>query len=970
MKTPLSTLAGAAVLLVSSSISATATVTWLQADLDGTQAATASLGTGKGIISYDDATGQLSWNIAWKGLNGTPTDMHFHGPADPGVSAAVQLSIPFATNPAVSTATITPAQATDLLAGKWYVNLHTTTDGGGEIRGQVLPALTNYWPLEEGTGITAANSVAGGTAASLNGGTSWAIDGTRGNVLGFDGAAGTYADATRIGPVGVSQDFTWSFWSNADGLQPVNNDVILGNRFPNEGWCKFTPNAFEYRDIGATFNTNLNYPDFTTNAWVHNVVVKRGALFTYFRNGVALVNGIANGTMPALTPLYLGGDPAATGEGWQGLMDDVALWRSALPLASVRGLAGGTMTPLTAPLTDTLPVMVPLFSDDFSGDLAKWTATNRGLENNAAAGYDAPSVVGGAAVLGGTTTSQYWFGSSLESVQTFDSRLITEVSVKRVSLNGSGSAYRSSVWILGDNAHYLHLSQNVNEGGWSYNARDDGGLGTLGATGAGNNLALLDSLDGDSGEHAIMLRTRPGLAAGSVNVEMIVDGQLVATHGFTSFPDTFRVVLTGQARATNDFVSASFDDVTVRREFVQNLPPVFASPMVTGPAAGAGSAYSFSMASQASDPENGALTFSLLSGPAWATITAGGVIGGTPQVADTGVAALRVRVTDVGGETAEANVQLRVEGPAPTADLYGRWPLNDGSGTTVRNVSGPAEAGNLLNDQTGGLGANGEAWVVDPECGMVLSFNGDDGSGAFVTVGAPPATGSLPVFGLEGDFTLTCRVKSDQAPNNDIVIGNRYDASNADFTPRQFVKLTTSQFEWHWNGIGENADFADMPQATWVHHTVVKDGTALFYYRNGVLTDLRTVTGAPDMSLPLFFGGQGVENWRGYLSDVRLYSVALNQSQITGIAADKALPLPPGSLVVSSVSMDAQRRVDLTWNALPNSVYSVFASTDLNTWMQVTSGLTTTSYQVQPGGNPNTAAAARVYFQIRAFPAP
>ena len=41
-------------------------------------------------------------------------------------------------NPAVGSATISASQETDLLAGLWYVNVHSTAFGGGEIRGQVL----------------------------------------------------------------------------------------------------------------------------------------------------------------------------------------------------------------------------------------------------------------------------------------------------------------------------------------------------------------------------------------------------------------------------------------------------------------------------------------------------------------------------------------------------------------------------------------------------------------------------------------------------------------------------------------------------------------------------------------------------------------------------------------------------------------------------------------------------------------
>ena len=41
------------------------------------------------------------------------------------------------TSPAKGNATLTEAQAADLIAGRWYVNVHTAANRGGEIRGQV-----------------------------------------------------------------------------------------------------------------------------------------------------------------------------------------------------------------------------------------------------------------------------------------------------------------------------------------------------------------------------------------------------------------------------------------------------------------------------------------------------------------------------------------------------------------------------------------------------------------------------------------------------------------------------------------------------------------------------------------------------------------------------------------------------------------------------------------------------------------
>ena len=40
-------------------------------------------------------------------------------------------------SPVEGSATLTDAQAADLMAGKYYINIHTAANPGGEIRGQV-----------------------------------------------------------------------------------------------------------------------------------------------------------------------------------------------------------------------------------------------------------------------------------------------------------------------------------------------------------------------------------------------------------------------------------------------------------------------------------------------------------------------------------------------------------------------------------------------------------------------------------------------------------------------------------------------------------------------------------------------------------------------------------------------------------------------------------------------------------------
>jgi hypothetical protein len=97
-----------------------------------------SAGKGEADIDYDAATKKLSWKLTYSGLTGPATAAHFHGPAEAGKNAGVAVAIPNATSsPTEGSATLTDAQAADLMAGKYYVNIHTTANPGGEIRGQV-----------------------------------------------------------------------------------------------------------------------------------------------------------------------------------------------------------------------------------------------------------------------------------------------------------------------------------------------------------------------------------------------------------------------------------------------------------------------------------------------------------------------------------------------------------------------------------------------------------------------------------------------------------------------------------------------------------------------------------------------------------------------------------------------------------------------------------------------------------------
>jgi hypothetical protein len=114
---------------------------------------------GSGIL-FDNVANSLAIQIAWgsgngfTNLTGATTGGHIHGPTASGApgsftqDASILIGLDTlagwngsATNGSFNNSlTLTPTQATQLLAGQLYINVHTSTNSGGEIRGYLVPA--------------------------------------------------------------------------------------------------------------------------------------------------------------------------------------------------------------------------------------------------------------------------------------------------------------------------------------------------------------------------------------------------------------------------------------------------------------------------------------------------------------------------------------------------------------------------------------------------------------------------------------------------------------------------------------------------------------------------------------------------------------------------------------------------------------------------------------------------------------
>lgn len=103
-----------------------------------------STGSGFGRVTLNAAETQIVVSLYYTTVNGTVTAGHIHGPAAPGANGPVMFNLAPATGVNTgqvvgSTFPVTASQVSELKSGRLYFNIHSNTNPGGEIRGQIRP---------------------------------------------------------------------------------------------------------------------------------------------------------------------------------------------------------------------------------------------------------------------------------------------------------------------------------------------------------------------------------------------------------------------------------------------------------------------------------------------------------------------------------------------------------------------------------------------------------------------------------------------------------------------------------------------------------------------------------------------------------------------------------------------------------------------------------------------------------------
>jgi len=173
-------------------------------------------------------------------------------------------------------------------------------------------------------------------------------------------------------------------------------------------------------------------------------------------------------------------------------------------------------------------------------------------------------------------------------------------------------------------------------------------------------------------------------------------------------------------------------------------------------------AYTASIASDATDADSDPLTFTKVSGPAWLTVAADGVLSGTPSVSDIGANVFTVQVSDDKGASATATLNIAVDAAASTnnAPVFTAVQINKENGTenAVYIASIASHASDVDRDLLTFEKVSGADWLLVSSDGYLSGtpVKADIGENSFVV----KVTDSNDAFARA---TLTITIEASQA---------------------------------------------------------------------------------------------------------------------------------------------------------------------------------------------------------------
>jgi hypothetical protein len=197
----------------------------------------------------------------------------------------------------------------------------------------------------------------------------------------------------------------------------------------------------------------------------------------------------------------------------------------------------------------------------------------------------------------------------------------------------------------------------------------------------------------------------------------------------------------------------------------------------------------------------------------------------------------------------------------PVAD----WPVEEGTGTTINDLSGHAHHGIVLGTAS---------WVDDAEGQPAEGLSFPPDSGAYVSIAGGPDFDRTAT----GAFTMSAWAKFDTAPNHDVFFSVNFAANDSAYG----IEVKTATTINYWDNINHVAE-ATVPSVTgaWHHYGIVVDGAQARIYFDGIRISQGVADTTPRTSTQVFLGRSSYGNqMTGAIDRVRFFRVALTDAQM------------------------------------------------------------------------------------------
>jgi chitodextrinase len=251
-----------------------------------------------------------------------------------------------------------------------------------------------------------------------------------------------------------------------------------------------------------------------------------------------------------------------------------------------------------------------------------------------------------------------------------------------------------------------------------------------------------------------------------------------------------------------------------------------------------------------------------------------------------------------------------------TSGLVAAYSFNEGTGTTVTDLSGNNLTGTIV----------GATWTTQGKYGNALSFNG---TSSYVDLGNPTA------LQLTGSMTLEAWVKAAASSTNDgQVIAKSNDSSGWQLKTTSDTGVATfGASVTNSSGVRAKRFSTTTPSLNvWYHVAEVYNATAktLDIYVNGVLNDGSLQGTVPAANLNALVNANigrrsGGYYFNGVIDEIRIYNRTLSATEIQSdmntplgtTAADVQSPAAPANLTANAVSSSV---INLSWSASTDNV--------------------------------------------------